>query len=1142
MKLKKCLLLFMLAFCVILALTACGGDPNANEGKSECERLGHQYSSMGLEGKKDPTCTEDGYEKECCWVCGDIKTTVIPALGHTEVVEEAVEATCEEDGKTEKKYCSVCEAVILESEVIPGGHILGDQAEGYGYAPNVTSDGRHFEGRVSFRCTKCEKVQNYPLPVLTDSAYTVERIGESEKYTITIEGKTVEFVKPLFILEKVERYNDAYYKILGYRGDSTSLVIPSELYDPTFNLTLPVKVIAENLFRNSTTLKSITIPASVKEIPNSAFENCKALTTVTLLDGVESIGSMAFNGCTALKTVTLPSSVTSIGAHAFSFCAALTEINIPEGVTIINTRTFSDCTSLKSITIPKAVQSIGNTAFANCSALENVTFAADSELYMIYESAFMNCTSLKKIVSPAPMLVGALNGCTAIESITVLRIKASGSYSYIDAVGGWFGFNEYDSSDFVPESLKELIILDEYIIDDGMIAGCKWIERVEIRNCREGINSGAFAGCTALKEVVIGTAERLGGGGRFSSVFSYCTNLQKVTLENVKSIELDAFYDQRYVKEITLGGVANVSERAFYNCSSLEKVVFDDELKYISNDSFNSCDKLQKISLPGTMIKIGQSAFESCPMLKEVTAGSVEMIENKAFYNCTMLEKIIVADGLTSISAQAFSGCTALTTVSIPSCIDCVETTAFEGCTELITNEYKNGKYIGNGTDKYLVLIGYTVDELEYGEKFEEFEIKEGTRIVNTDAEFWSSFKLYSIPASVKYIYGPIEYNYGSTDRRDINYGGTVLDWLKINIDGFSYGLLNGGTVTFSDGKTNEDITNIVLDDSFTSIGGKSYQIFNNVVSITIPATVKNYNGDTLLSETLENVYYNGTVEDWCKLIRGYYSPMIYAEHFYMLGDDGEYYEPKVIEIPESITNVGEYFLHFKNLKAIVIHKDVDSIDDRAFNKNYGLCLYFKGTAEQWSSKRYKSWSEKLEVYFYSETAQTFDDYLNNPQNLWHYNANGEAEAYVKFESNVAGKTYVYSTTEVTVTLAYWQLLQQIKEMGMLGEVMDPVQLEMFNSSSTKEEFASKLAAYASSAAAGLSVSFANGQMTFAQNGQPVSVNYVESDGKIYVKILGSWEVMYYVDAENNCIYEYNENRNGDVIYTTTKHIYNSAN
>lgn len=297
--------------------------------------------------------------------------------------------------------------------------------------------------------------------------------------------------------------------------------------------------------------------------------------------------------------------------------------------------------------------------------------------------------------------------------------------------------------------------------------------------------------------------------------------------------------------------------------------------------------------------------------------------------------------------------------------------------------------------------------------------------------------------------------------------------------------------------------------------------------SITLPSTIeeigeKGINGGWAFDIT--NVYYNGTVEDWCSIT---FNREICFDNIYFKSANG-YSALTEIIIPDTVTEIGKYqFLGFKTVETVTIPASVTSIADSAFYDCTSLLtVYYMNNANRFDTIGGNDALEDTNavtnaaVYYYSATAP-----INAGSNTYFYlDENGDVKFWVK-GNTVSGNKYVYSYTETNVSDEYWMMLQAAKDAGMLeyifsGELFAEEQIEMVMTSNTKAEYEAKLIEFSATAGQGSYYQFdANGKVTVSMNGQiQATADYVEYDNVIY---LTNGTVVCYVDPDNSRIYEY---------------------
>ncbi len=138
-----------------------------------------------------PTCTATGTKTCTATVKIDgitytaTKNETLAALGHTEVVDAAVAATCEKTGLTEGSHCSVCDEVLVAQQETPKAAHTETKIEAV--AATCSAEGAT-EGK---KCSVCDEILVAPQPT-SKVAHTEETIpavaATCEKAGLT-EGK-----------------------------------------------------------------------------------------------------------------------------------------------------------------------------------------------------------------------------------------------------------------------------------------------------------------------------------------------------------------------------------------------------------------------------------------------------------------------------------------------------------------------------------------------------------------------------------------------------------------------------------------------------------------------------------------------------------------------------------------------------------------------------------------------------------------------------------------------------------------------------------------------------------------------------------------------------------------------------------------
>ncbi len=324
-----------------------------------------------------------------------------------------------------------------------------------------------------------------------------------------------------------------------------------------------------------------------------------------------------------------------------------------------------------------------------------------------------------------------------------------------------------------------------------------------------------------------------------------------------------------------------------------------------------------------TVISLGNAAFGK-GLFKNVTSvvvpDTVRRIEDvNCFYDCKKITHITLPEEMDYIGTGTFTGCSSLVSIVLPKGIKTMSKT-FRRCTSLksvtipSTVTSMDAQVFGStdsASDVMSSMLSSGVIKCAIGSYAEQYAKSKGI--------------------SVKYCEGPL-YTYSE------NGDGTItIDSMALDVE--IMGTLSVPSVY--DGKT------------VTGIGERAFYGRNDILSITLPATVK-----TIGSEAFAN----------CKNI-------------------------SIFEIPDGVTTLDKAFLGCKSLKTVTIPDSVTSISEETFfgdlKTNGGgpikrLVIYCsKGSAAESYAKQYsidceadgdlpKAWDGTVDISWYDKDEITY--------------------------------------------------------------------------------------------------------------------------------------------------------------------------
>lgn len=639
---------------------------------------------------------------------------------------------------------------------------------------------------------------------------------------------------------------------------------------------------------------------------------------------VKNIYSNCFSSKDKIQSITIPNSVISIGSGAFSGCNGLTKVNITDlaawfKITFDNEyanplnyahHLYLNNTELTEITIPNSITKINKYALCGASAITSITIPTSVTSIKYY--AFSNCSAIQRIFIP--------RNVTEIENYSFnMWMKSAVIYCEVDSKpNGWDSdWNKYGQFTVTVVWGASGTPLIEF--------GWEYIE-----NSSGTITILAYRG----SEKELATPKTL-ANKTVSRINGYC------------------FSDKKSITSVIISdGVEYIGERAFYQCTSLQKVYISKSVQtiYVPSQSepvFDGCNSAAVLycgasskpsgwgtywnyynysnqlttiwdmpSLPqqnseweyveksdGTIKVFKYLGSSTNVMISKINNKEVSEVYNGCFQYKSNIISVTIPNSVISIGESVFNGCTSLENLTIPFVGHSSTSTGSEGVLGYIfgyTTQTANSGYSSSSSSFTTLTTGSVANAVcSWTDTTYSYRVKTGGSLLFPKYTTYYGLRSYwyYIPSSLKNV---------TVTGGNIN---TAAFCRVPNIKVTLNGVATIGTYAFYNGTP----TSITMSESVTKIEENAFSGCSGLTRVNI-----------------------SDLDAWFKISFSGSSasnPLYYAHHLYLNNT-----ELTEITIPSSITKINANVLAGASaITSVTIPDGVTSIESSAFLGCSGL-------------------------------------------------------------------------------------------------------------------------------------------------------------------------------------------------------------